>query len=86
MNAAIEPEWAERLAGPLAKRTYSEPRWERKQGAAVADEKVTLFGVPIVVTVVGDRLSKSAAPWTRRPVLAGAANAQIARHLPRPIR
>jgi ATP-dependent helicase HrpA len=47
-NAAIDPAWAEQLAGPLAKRSYSEPRWERRQGAAVADEKVTLFGVPIV--------------------------------------
>ncbi|QAY73368.1 ATP-dependent RNA helicase HrpA [Agromyces protaetiae] len=48
MNAAIDPAWAEPLAGSLAKRTWSEPRWERRQGAAVADEKVTLFGVPIV--------------------------------------
>ncbi|GAA4382935.1 ATP-dependent RNA helicase HrpA [Agromyces bauzanensis] len=48
VNAAIDPAWAEPLAGPLAKRTFSEPRWERRQGAAVADEKVTLFGVPIV--------------------------------------
>lgn len=48
MNAAIDPAWAEQLAGPLAKRTYSEPRWERRQGSAVADEKVTLFGVPII--------------------------------------
>ncbi len=47
-NAAIDPAWAESLAGPLAKRSFSEPRWERRQGAAVADEKVTLFGVPIV--------------------------------------
>ncbi|MBT2519388.1 ATP-dependent RNA helicase HrpA [Streptomyces sp. ISL-90] len=47
-NAAIDPGWAEQLAGPLAKRSFSEPRWERRQGAAVADEKVTLFGVPIV--------------------------------------
>lgn len=47
-NAAIDPAWAEPLAGPLAKRSFSEPRWERRQGAAVADEKVTLFGVPIV--------------------------------------
>lgn len=46
--AAIDPAWAEQLAGPLAKRSYSEPRWERRQGSAVADEKVTLFGVPIV--------------------------------------
>ncbi|QEO15364.1 ATP-dependent RNA helicase HrpA [Agromyces intestinalis] len=48
MNAAIDPAWAEPLAGPLAKRSFSSPRWERKQGAAVADEKVVLFGVPIV--------------------------------------
>ncbi|MCD2444321.1 ATP-dependent RNA helicase HrpA [Agromyces sp. SYSU K20354] len=48
MNAAIDPAWAEHLAGPLAKRSFSEPRWERRQGSAVADEKVTLFGVPIV--------------------------------------
>ncbi|MFF2372603.1 ATP-dependent RNA helicase HrpA [Agromyces sp. NPDC058110] len=47
-NAAIDPAWAEQLAGPLAKRSFSEPRWERRQGSAVADEKVTLFGVPIV--------------------------------------
>lgn len=46
--AAIDPAWAEQLAGPLAKRSYSEPRWERRQGSAVADEKVTLFGVPII--------------------------------------
>ncbi|KZE95119.1 hypothetical protein AVP42_00510 [Agromyces sp. NDB4Y10] len=46
--AAIDPAWAEQLAGPLAKRSYSEPRWERRQGSAVADEKVTLFGVVIV--------------------------------------
>lgn len=46
--AVIDPAWAEPLAGDLAKRQYSEPRWEKKQGAAVVDEKVTLFGVPII--------------------------------------
>jgi ATP-dependent helicase HrpA len=46
--AAIDPAWAEPLAGELVKRTYSEPRWEKRQGSAVADERVTLFGVPIV--------------------------------------
>jgi len=46
--AVIDPAWAEPLAGDLAKRQYSEPRWEKKQGAAVVDEKITLFGVPIV--------------------------------------
>ena len=48
MNAAIDPTWAEPIAGDLVKRTYGEPRWEQRQGAAVADERVTLFGVPIV--------------------------------------
>ncbi|GAA2242941.1 ATP-dependent RNA helicase HrpA [Herbiconiux moechotypicola] len=48
MNAAIDPAWAEPLAGDLVKRSYSEPHWEKKQGAAVAYERVTLFGVPIV--------------------------------------
>ena len=46
--AAIDPAWAEALAGDLVKRSYGEPRWEKKQGSAVADEKVTLYGVPIV--------------------------------------
>jgi ATP-dependent helicase HrpA len=47
--AAIEPEWVEELAPQLVKRSYSEPHWERRQGAAVALERVTLYGVPIVV-------------------------------------
>ena len=46
--AAIDPAWAEPLAGDLVKRSYSEPRWEKRQGSAVADERVTLYGVPIV--------------------------------------
>ncbi|KQV07391.1 ATP-dependent RNA helicase HrpA [Leifsonia sp. Root112D2] len=49
MNAAINPAWAEPLAGDLVKRSYGEPHWEKKQGAAVAYENVTLYGVPIVV-------------------------------------
>ncbi|MFB2585914.1 ATP-dependent RNA helicase HrpA [Herbiconiux liukaitaii] len=48
MSAAIDPTWAEPLAGDLLKRSYSEPHWEKKQGAAVAYERVTLYGVPIV--------------------------------------
>ncbi|WP_082592604.1 ATP-dependent RNA helicase HrpA [Phycicoccus sp. Soil803] len=47
-NARIDPVWAERLATHLVKRTYSEPRWSRKQGAVVATERVTLYGVPLV--------------------------------------
>jgi ATP-dependent helicase HrpA len=48
VNAKIEPEWAEDIAQHLIKRTYSEPHWERKAGAVMAYEKVTLYGVPIV--------------------------------------
>ena len=47
-NAAIDLSWAEPIAGDLVKRSYSEPHWEKKQGAAVAWERVTLYGVPIV--------------------------------------
>ncbi len=50
MNAAINPEWAEALAGDLVKRSFSEPHWEKSQGSVVAYERVMLFGVPIVVS------------------------------------
>ncbi|KAA0023355.1 ATP-dependent RNA helicase HrpA [Antrihabitans cavernicola] len=48
MAARIEPEWAEKLAPHLVKRTYSEPHWSSKRGAAMAYERVTLYGVPLV--------------------------------------
>ncbi|MBY8843040.1 ATP-dependent RNA helicase HrpA [Streptomyces sp. SP2-10] len=48
VNARIEPEWVEPLAGHLLKRTYSEPHWEKDQAAVMAYERVTLYGVPIV--------------------------------------
>jgi ATP-dependent helicase HrpA len=46
--ARVEPEWAEALAGHLVRRGYGEPRWEPTRGAVLADERVTLFGLPIV--------------------------------------
>ncbi|MGB4134929.1 MAG: ATP-dependent RNA helicase HrpA, partial [Microbacterium sp.] len=46
--AQIDPAWAEELAGDLAKRQVSEPHWSKDAGAAVAFEKVTLFGVEII--------------------------------------
>jgi ATP-dependent helicase HrpA len=48
--ARIEPEWIEPVAGDLLKRSYSEPHWEKKQAAVMAYERVTLYGVPIVVS------------------------------------
>lgn len=46
--ATIEPEWIEPLAEHLVKHHYSEPHWSKSQGAVMASEKVTLYGLPIV--------------------------------------
>ncbi|NMO93972.1 ATP-dependent RNA helicase HrpA [Actinomycetospora sp. TBRC 11914] len=47
--AGIDPAWAEQAAGDLVTRTYSEPRWSKRRGSAVATERVTLFGVPLAM-------------------------------------
>ncbi len=47
-NAVVDPAWVERAAAHLVKRSYSEPRWSRTAGSAVADERVTLYGIPLV--------------------------------------
>ncbi len=47
--AKIEPEWAESLAEHIVRRHFSEPHWEKRQAAVIAFEKVTLYGLPIVV-------------------------------------
>lgn len=46
--ARIQPEWVEPLAEHLVRRTYSEPHWSSKQGAAMVHEKVLLYGIPVV--------------------------------------
>jgi ATP-dependent helicase HrpA len=46
--ARVEPAAIERLAGHLVVRTYSEPEWDRRRGAAMARERVTLYGLPLV--------------------------------------
>ncbi|SIQ75739.1 ATP-dependent helicase HrpA [Aeromonas sp. RU39B] len=48
INARIEPQWVEPLAGHLIKLSHSEPHWSKKQGAVMANEKVTLFGLTLV--------------------------------------
>ena len=47
--ARIDPEEVEKLAVHLVKRQYSEPRWDAKRGSVVATERVTLYGLPLVV-------------------------------------
>lgn len=46
--ARIKPEWIEPIAGHLMKKTYSDPEWDSQAGSAMAFEKVTLFGIPVV--------------------------------------
>ncbi len=46
--AKIDPRWVEPLAEHLIRRTYEEPRWEKKRASVVATERVTLYGLPIV--------------------------------------
>ncbi|MEK7424391.1 MAG: ATP-dependent RNA helicase HrpA [Actinomycetota bacterium] len=58
MAAAVQPEWAERIGSHLVKRSYGEPRWDARRGAAVTTERVSLYGLPIVAgrTIGYDRV------------------------------
>lgn len=66
MVAEIDPEWIEPLAVHLVKSSYSEPRWSKFRGQVIADEKVSLYGVPIVAN---------------RPVNFGAIDPQTSREI-----
>lgn len=46
--AQVEPKDALKLAEHLVRRSYDEPRWDRRRGEVVATERVTLYGLPIV--------------------------------------
>jgi ATP-dependent helicase HrpA len=46
--AAIDPAWAESLAGSLTRTTYADAHWSASRGSAVATAKVLLYGLPIV--------------------------------------
>jgi ATP-dependent helicase HrpA len=46
--AGIDPAAVEKLAVHLTKKTYTDPQWDRKSSSVMANEKVLLFGLPIV--------------------------------------
>ena len=46
--ARINPDWVESAAEHLVRRSYANPHWSSKKGAAIATEKVMLYGLPIV--------------------------------------
>jgi len=48
INAVIKPEWIEQQAGHLLTRHHFDPHWSRRQGAVMASEQVSLFGLVIV--------------------------------------
>lgn len=45
--ARIEPQWIERAARHLIQRQWGAPRWEKRTGRVVADERGLLFGLLI---------------------------------------
>ncbi len=45
MVLRVEPDWIERQAAHLLKRSYRDPHWERRQGRAMVFEQVSLFGL-----------------------------------------
>src|SRR5690606_17013745 len=52
--ARIDPAWAEEPGAHVVQRSHSAPHWSSKRASAMAHEKVTLYGVPLVADrVVG---------------------------------
>ena len=45
--ARIDPVWLERAGAHLLRRSWSDPRWEKKAGQVVANERATLYGLPV---------------------------------------
>ena len=45
--AQIQPEWLERVGGHLLKKSYGEPRWEKRSAQVSAYERATLYGLVV---------------------------------------
>ena len=46
--ARIKPEWVEKAAPHLARRSHGEPWWDERRATAVVHERVTVYGLPVV--------------------------------------
>ncbi|MGN0094986.1 MAG: ATP-dependent RNA helicase HrpA [Corynebacterium sp.] len=46
--APVVPEWIEEIAPQLMRYSYAEPFWSSKQGAALAVEKASMLGLPVI--------------------------------------
>jgi len=47
-NAAVEPEWLERIGAHLIKRNVLHPEWNSERGEVTATEHVSLLGLPLL--------------------------------------
>jgi len=45
--ARIEPEWIEKIGGHLLKKSWGEPRWEKRPAQVAASERATLYGLVV---------------------------------------
>jgi ATP-dependent helicase HrpA len=45
--AQIQPQWLERVGGHLLKKSYGEPRWEKRAAQVTASERATLYGLVV---------------------------------------
>jgi ATP-dependent helicase HrpA len=47
--AQIQPRWIEQVGAHLLKASHSDPHWSRKAGGAFCYQRLSLFGLPVVV-------------------------------------
>lgn len=45
--AKIQPEWLEKIGAHLLKKSWSDPRWEKKRAQVTASERATLYGLVV---------------------------------------
>ncbi len=45
--AQIQPEWVEKVGAHLLKKSWGEPRWEKRQAQVTASERATLYGIVV---------------------------------------
>ncbi|WP_229518953.1 ATP-dependent RNA helicase HrpA [Massilia rhizosphaerae] len=45
--AQIQPEWIEKIGGHLLKKSWGEPRWEKRTAQVTASERATLYGIVV---------------------------------------
>ena len=45
--AQLQPEWLEKVGGHLLKKSWGEPRWEKRSAQVTASERATLYGLVV---------------------------------------